>query len=58
MDWSFIGVLIIAALTIFGWGFAAHVVFTQSERALRRKRALEREALRQAAPRQIRDIVA
>lgn len=57
MDWSFIGAVIVSAAVIFGWLWIIHVVFTQSERALRRQRELEDAAMRQATVRNVRDIV-
>ena len=56
MDWSFVGALILGALTIGGWIAIGWIVFTQSERAERRRRELEDAAMRQATPRAPLDI--
>lgn len=57
MDWSFIGILVLAALTIGGWIAIGWIVFTQSEHAERRRREMEDAAMRQATPRNPLDIV-
>lgn len=57
MDWSFIGALVLGALALLGWVLIGAIVFTQSERAVRRRRELEDAAMRQATVRSHLDIV-